>query len=266
MKLKMGNIDKLDTIFITLIIFMSFLPLIPLSGWQKYELAEGYSYTSELFYVKYNNPKFGNDKPHIFVKNHGIDTSLIELSDHESYIDGKNIYKDFSTTTRLINGALVINYSSINLKFTKIVRPEENYIKVIYEFPNNVTAELTFWRWYFRTIESFDRPIIRIIEPKDTLHFTFSDGSTLYHAYLGIIPTPKNITISGEEDCGLNRIVVIVNARIIKINVKLLSKEDISKVAIPQLWGSRYLYPIISISLSMVYIKAKKDIKRNFNE
>ncbi|MEM2634935.1 MAG: hypothetical protein QW372_05665 [Nitrososphaerales archaeon] len=258
--MNLKNIDKLDTIFITLIISISFLPLIPLSGWQRYGPAGEYSYTSELFYMRYNDPTFGNDKPHIFVKNHGIDTSLIELSDHESAIDGKNVYKNFSTITRLINGILIINYSSSDLKFIKRVQPDNDIIKINYEFPRDVIAELTFWRWYFRTIESFDRPITRIIEPKDTLHFTFSDGNCLYHAYLKITPTPKNITISGEENGGLNRIMVIIKAKMIQIDIKLLSKEDISKITIPQLWGSRYLYPIIGISLSIVYIKAKKSI------
>lgn len=248
-------------LFLAFLVAISFIPLLNATGWQAYPPAGSFAYESPSYYLRYNDPSFGNDKPIVFVKDQGRDISLIEVSDQESILGDRFIFGNFDTKTTLVDGILNIHYDSENLSFVKRIVPASDGVLIAYIFDENVELELTLWRWYFQSIESFDRPITRNLEPQNVTHFTIFDKGLLYEGELSFTPIPRNITISGEER--LNKITLSMEGQEITVKVKLNSVTSLNEVGRLDLSGSRILYPIIGVGLSIIYIAMKKASERS---
>ena len=245
---------NIDYLFIVFIILISFVPLMPLTGWQGYGPAGEYTYTGEKIMLRYNDPTFGNDKPHVFIKDRGRTISLIELSDHQSTINDKNLYYGFSTKTRVVNGELKIFYESKNFSFIKIVKPLKNSIQVMFLSNNTINLTVTLWRWYYATIESFDRPVTRYIEPKNVISFSLFEGGRVYDAELRITPAPSSVSISGEMYGGLNKIVLNLKGEEIIMEVAVLASGKEGGLILLDIRGSNYLYPVLATIASVSYL------------
>ena len=245
-----------DLLFLAFIITISFVPLLPLTGWQGYGPGGEYTYTAQSYFFRYNDSTFGNDKPKIFLRDQGNDISIIEVSDQGSFVDGRIIYSTFSTKTRLIDGLLTIHYDSKDLKFTKIVQPLDDGVQINYIFDKNTILEVSLWRWFFESIESFDRVVTRSLEPSEVIDFTIVERGTLYEGEIQFTTIPKNVTISGEG-LGLNKITVLLEGKELSFSVRVTTSTSFNPINNLNLNDSRFLYPLIGIGASLVYLRLR---------
>ena len=258
-------ISPWDLLFLAFVITISFIPLLPLTGWQGYGPGGEFTYTTQSYFFRYNDPTFGNDKPMFFLKDQGRDISIIEVSDQGSLVDGRVIYGNFSTKTRLVDGLLTIHYDSGDLKFTKIVQPLEDGVQVKYIFDNTTTLEVTLWRWFFDSIESFDRPVTRPLEPSEVINFTILDRGTIYEGEIQFTTIPTNVTISGES-FGLNKITVVLEGKELSIAVRVSTSTSFNPINNLNLNDSRFLYPLIGVAASLVYLRLRISYDRKLRE
>jgi len=254
-----------DFLFLAFVITISFVPLFPLFGWQGYGPGGEYTYTTESYFFRYNDPTFGNDKPKIFLRDQGKDISVMEVSDQGSSVDGKIIYGNFPTKTRLIDGVLTIHYDSTDLQFTKIVQPLDNGVQINYIFDKDTNLEVTLWRWFFDSIESFDRPVTRSLEPSELIDFTILERGTLYEGEIQFTTIPTNITISGER-LGLNKITVVLEGKELSFSVRVTTSTTFNSINNLNLNDSRFLYPLIGVAASLVYLRLKVSYERKLQE
>lgn len=238
---------------------------MPLAGWQGYGPGGEYSYTTQSYFLRYNDPSFGNDKPHVFLRDQGRDISLIEVSDQGSLVDGRVIYGNFSTKTRLVDGLLTIHYASNDLKFTKIVQPIEDGVRINYIFDNTTNLEVTIWRWFFNSIESFDRPVTRSLEPSETIDFTIRERGTLYEGEISFSIIPNNVTISGERS-GLNKLTVLMEGKELSFAVRINSSTSVNPISNINLNDSRFLYPVIGVGASLIYLRLKVSYEKKLRD
>ncbi|MBC7130562.1 hypothetical protein H5T51_05005 [Candidatus Bathyarchaeota archaeon] len=252
--------EMLDYLFVCFVIVVSFTPLLPFRGWQGYGPAGEFYYTGDVIQLRYNDPTFGNDKPHVFVSDAGRPVSLIEFSDHNSYVDDLNIYANFTVKTRLEEGVLKAFYASPGVSFVKIVEPGESHVAVTYVFSHNVTFLLTLWRWYFMSVGPFTMPVTRKLEPSSSINFSVAESGRIYSAQLLLEPLPENVTVSGVHD-GLNKISLSFKAEKVTVKVKLVSSHSSSVFFAVDVRESKILYPVIAVAASSVYLWLKRALK-----
>lgn len=262
MKLKL-----LDYLFAFFVISVSLTPILPLRGWQGYGPLGEFYYTGDLIQLRYNDPSLGNDKPHVFVADAGRPVSLIEFSDHNSYVNGANVYTNFTAKTRLDGVRLKAFYNSSFMSFVKTVEPRSHCVKVAYMFNQTAALSLTLWRWYFSSVGPFNMPITRSLKPDNVLNFSIAESGKVYSAQLSLSPRPENVTVSGVLGEGVNKIVLDFKAENVTVEVKLLNPQSLSIFFTIDVRESRYLYPIIAIALSSIYLWLKNAaVSRYFDE
>jgi hypothetical protein len=244
----------LDYIFTCLVILVSLIPLLPLRGWQGYDGLGGFYYTGNLVRLRYNDLSLGNDKPHVFIVDAGRPISLIEFSDDDSYVNGCNIYANFATRAKLEGGRLLVLYESAEMSFIKVVEPGEDYVKVTYASNQTMKLNLTLWRWYFSSVGPFSMPITKSLDPCRALNFSVAEGGKTYVAQASWEPMPEKITVSGVPGEGLNKVTLDFTAKEVTVEIKLLSPEGLSRLIVLDMRGSEYLYPIIAITMSSLYL------------
>jgi hypothetical protein len=244
----------LDYIFTCLVILVSLIPLLPLRGWQGYDTQGGFYYTGNLIQLRYNNPGLGKDKPHVFIVDAGRPISLIEFSDDNSYVNRCNIYANFTTRARLEDGKLQVIYKSAEMSFIKVVEPGEDYVKVTYASNHTMRLNLTLWRWYFSSVGPFSMPITRSLDPCRALNFSVAEGGKTYVAQASWEPVPEKITVSGVLGEGLNKVTLDFTAKEVTVEIKLLSPRGLSRLIVLDVRGSEYLYPVIAITVSSLYL------------
>jgi hypothetical protein len=226
-------------LFILYVIVISFTPLLPLYGWQGYGPAGEFYYTGERIHIRYNDPGFPNDKPHIFIADAGRTISLLEFSGHHSAVNGSNLYFDFSTKTRLLGDKLLVFYNSPSISFVQVVEPSNGNVRVKY------TCN--------------DRPVTRSLRPADKLVVKITEGGKTYKVLLVFSPTPKEVEISGEIPYGLNKITLRFIGREISINLVLHDvASDAGWIPLIDIRGGNHLYPVIAVVASMLYLMVYK--------
>lgn len=261
MKLKL-----LDYLFVCFVIAVSFTPLLPLRGWQGYGPAGEFYYTGDLIQLRYNDPSFGNDKPQVFISEAGRPVSLIEFSDHNSYVDGLNLYVNFTVKTRIEGGVLRAMYYSPSLSLIKTVKPLVDGVKVTYNFNRTASLYLTLWRWYFASVGPFNMPMTRSLEPSNSLNFSVAESGRIHHAQLVLEPKPVNMTVSGVLGSGLNKITLEFRADVVTVEVRVLNPQNLNMFFTLDLRESNYLYPIIAVAVSSFYLWLKRITMRCVNE
>jgi hypothetical protein len=253
------GINTLLYLFILYVIVISFTPLLPLYGWQGYGPAGEFYYTGERIHIRYNDPGFPNDKPHIFIADAGRTISLLEFSGHHSAVNGSNLYFDFSTKTRLLGDKLLVFYNSPSISFVQVVEPSKGNVRVKYTCNCTMELTLTLWRWYFSSIEDFDRPVTRSLKPADELVVKITEGGKTFKALLVFSPTPKEVEISGEIPHGLNKITLRFIGREISINLVLHdAASDAGWIPLIDIRGGNHLYPVTAVVASMLYLMVYK--------
>lgn len=248
------RLELIDYLFVCFVIFISFTPLLPLRGWQGYGPSGEFYYTGDLIQLRYNDPSFGNDKPHVFVTDVGRPVSFIEFSDHNSYLNGRNIYTNFTARTRLEGGKLWVFYKSPETSFVKIVEPGKDCVKVMYVSNQTMRLRLTLWHWYFSSVGPFSMPITRRLDPGEAINFSVAEGGKVYMAQILLDPMPENVTVSGVLGEGLNKIALDFTAKEVVVEVKLLNPPSLSQLLVLNIRESNYLYPIIAVAASSVYL------------
>jgi hypothetical protein len=247
----------LDYLFACFVISVSLTPLLPLRGWQGYGPSGEFYYTGDLIQLRYNDPSFGNDKPQVFIVDAGRPISLIEFSDHNSYVNGCNVYVNFTARTRLEDGKLRVLYRSAEMSFIKVVEPGRDYVKVTYASNQTMRLNLTLWRWYFSSIGPFSMPITRSLDSCRALNFSVAEGGRTYAAQISWKPTPQKIMVSGVIGGGLNKIALDFTAREVTVELKPLSPTGFSQLLVLDVRESKYLYPIIAVAASSLYLWLK---------
>ena len=251
-----------DILFVVLVVSLSFAPFICLSGWDGYapesQSNATYVYQNETWYIRYSDETIRTDKPRIFLLERwpvkGL-IDLVELSDHQSFVNGLNLYEDFESHGGLVGDELIVSYGSNhgNLHLTKSIRVTDEGVMVTYDSDQPIELRLTLWRWYFSAVDDCDYrgvPQPLKVETKDTLRFEFEDGGQTYRGILKLSDEPSNIEV-GRDLNGLNKILIDYVGSYLSIKIALESASRSSlKIANKDL-----LYPLISIVLGAVYLK-----------
>jgi len=246
-------VRALELLALLMLISFSFFPLLPLYGWQAYGPSGEYMYISKAYRLRYNDPNFGNDKPHIFAHISGRPVDLIELSDQESEVNGTRLWGGgLAYSTRLIDGVLYAFYSG-PVTFTKLVRPLSNGVEIAFVSNETLHLRLTLWRWYYSSIEGFSRPVSRNLTPSSSLFYTFTDGLGAFSGEIAMKPVPIGMGISGVPGQGLNKITL----EFISKNVTLFIAAPEAPLSAPLLdiRGSNYLYPLIALLGALLYLR-----------
>lgn len=245
--------------FVAYVVVISLAPLVPLSGWQGYGPAGEFSYTGSMVYLRYNDPTFGNDKPHLFVDLGGYRVSLLEFSDQGSKVAGLSLYQNFSVRTRVVDGVLTAYYSSPSgLRVTKYVEPLDDGVRVVYSAAGGPNMTITLWRWYFETIEGYGLPVSRSLGPRAVVVFTVVDKGWRVVGEVRVEPAPDDVLISGEPG-GLNKIALFFeSAGTVVVEARARGFEAVGGASTISLRGSKYLYPVIAASLSGLYLVLRR--------
>jgi len=251
-----------DILFVVLVVSLSFTPLICPRGWDGYapesQSNTTFVYQNETCYIRYSDETIRTDKPHIFLLEGWPIKSLvdlIELSDHQSFVNGLNLYEDFESHGKLVGEGLTVSYRSNHgsLRLTKSVRVMDEEVVVTYDSDQPIELRLTFWRWCFSAVDGYDYrglPQPLKIKPTDTLRFEFEDESQTYRGVLKFSSEPSNIEVGKDLD-GLNKILIDYVGSHLSIKIALESANRSSlKIANKDL-----LYPLISIIFGAVYLK-----------
>ena len=176
--------DWADFAFAALVIIVGFAPVLAASGWQGAGSAGDFTCSCRGYHVLFSDSTYGGDRPNVFTNYQGSQIDAVQVSDAQSSVQGLDLYSNFSMARHLSGGSLVVDYSSPGLNFTKVVSVGSGTVKVDYEFGRNVTAVLTFWRWYFASIGPFDRPVTRELPTNGTVPFSFFGAGALFNGSL----------------------------------------------------------------------------------
>ena len=145
------------------------------------------------------------------------------------------------------------------------MQPIDNGVQVNYIFDNTTNLEVTIWRWFFNSVESFDRPVTRSLEPSEVLDFTIRERGTVYEGELSFSIIPKNVTISGER-LGLNKITVLMEGKELSFAVRVNTATSFNPINAINLNDSRFLYPVIGVSASLIYIGLRLSMREKLED
>ena len=246
-----------DILFVALIISLSFAPLICARGWDG-RAPRTFVYQDETYYVKYSDEAVSTDKPHIFLLEGWPIKSLIdvvELSDHQSFVNGLNLYEDFESHGRLMDDGLTIVFSGSSTMLTKSITVTDEEVIVKYESDQPVELRLTLWRWYFSAVEGSDYRGMLLplkVEPKKTLNFEFIDGGQTYRGVVKLSDEPLNVEVC-RDSIGLNKIIIDYVGSHLSIGIALDETGRYSfKIA------KDLLYPLMSIFSGLAYLGVRR--------
>lgn len=254
------NLDArkvIDLAFVLFVFFLSLIPLFPWKGWDGY--APGtFIYQDEIYYVRYSDEKMGADKPHIFFLEGWpvrIRTDIIEFSDIHTRINSMNLYRDWESFGRLDDNGLKVKYSSNNMTHdvTKEVSSDSQGITVRYISNEPVEWTLTFWRWYFTSVDDRDfRGVVLPIKivPKKTLSFEFGVQGRNYQGYIDFSSEPTNIEV-WKDQRGLNKILVEFEGSDISVKVYLKG----SGTYVFNLADKDLLFPLLAGVFGLIYLR-----------
>jgi len=251
-----------DVLFVVLVVSLSFIPFICFRGWDGYAPeSQSYAtfvYQNETCYIRYSDETIGTDKPRIFLLEgwpvKGL-VDLVELNDHQSFVNGLNLYEDFESHGGLAGEGLAVFYMSNHgsLRLTKSIRVTDEGGMVTYESDQPMELRLTLWRGYFSAVDGSDyrgvtQPLK--IKPTDTLRFEFEEESRTYRGVLEFSDVPLNVEV-GRDLKGLNKILIEYIGSHLSIGIALESTSQSSlKIANKDLF-----YPLISIVFGAMYLK-----------
>jgi hypothetical protein len=247
-----------DILFILLVLSLSFAPFIPRNGWDGY--APGtFVYQDETYYMRYSDEKIGTDKPHLFllegwpVKSR---VDIIEFSDSQAFVNGTILYKNFESYGRLTQNGLIVYYSSnqSSLNITKTITITNEKVTVRYMSNQPVELKLTFWRWYFSSVDGsnfrgFLLPIT--IRPKATLEFEFDIGGRIYKGMLTFSSTPQNIEVWRDLK-DLNKILIDYIGSDFSVTLSLQE----SRPFVFNIVDGIVAFPLMAVVLGITYLKA----------
>jgi len=245
-----------DVLFVVLVISLSLTPFICRRGWDG-QAPGTFVYQDETYYVKYSDDTIRTDKPHIFILEGWPIKSLVdvvELSDHQSFVNGLNLYEDFESHERLMDNGLTVFYSGSPQLMKSITVTDEGVI-VRYESDQPIELRLTLWRWYFSSVEGNDyrgMPLPLKVEPKETLSFEFKDRGQIYGGVLRLSDKPLNIEVCRDLN-GLNKIIIHYVGSNLSIKMSLDNASQSLKIA-----NKNLPYPLISVFFGLVYLWVRR--------
>lgn len=234
---------------------LSLTPLIGPIGWDGY--APGtFVYQDHSYYMRYSDETIGNDKPHIFLVSGWpvrrlID--LVEVSDHDSYADGLNLYRNMSSRGRLIDGGLTITYNTMkDFIITKSISIVDDGVEIEYRADKPVKLNISLWRWYYAEIEGLihrgvSSPVE--VEPKKKIEFTFMDEGKKYVAKVEFSCEPTKVTL-WKDLTGFNKIVTEFQSSSLNLVLSL------QRVGNPNFnfFTKDLIYFLISGAMGLIYL------------
>jgi hypothetical protein len=246
-----------DILFVAHVVSLSLTPFICPRGWDG-RAPGNFTYQNETYYVKYSDDTIRTDKPHIFLLEGWPVKSpvdIIELSDHQSFVNGLNLYKDFESHGRLTDEGLTVFYGGSPF-LTKSITVTDEGVIVRYESDQPMELRLTLWRWYFSSVEGSDfrgvLPPLKV-EPKKTLSFEFKDGSRTYRGVVRLSDGPLNIEV-GRDSKGLNKIIIDYVGSHLSVRIALEGASQFSF----RIDNKGLLYPLISVVFGLVYLWVRR--------
>jgi hypothetical protein len=194
----------------------------------------------------------------VFAAYQGFQVDILEFSDYQSTVNGLNLHQNFTTRPSLSGQGLTVNYVSHALNFTKRIIIDGDVVNVDYTFDRGVTADFTFWRWYFTSIGPFDRPITRVVQDPGSLNFSVFGQGALFNASLNSNPPPVSARISGIEGAGLNKISLQFTGRSVDLSVVLRGIKPVAGAGVVEVASSNAAFPVIGVCMAAVYVGARK--------
>lgn len=252
------------------VILLSTLPLVndvlSNSGWVGYGWG-AYMFDDGVISVRFSEIQYGVDKPKIYVHPKPYYSlrpiDAVEISDHESFVDMLNIYRDAENmTVKIIDRrSIEYTYTYPNLTLRKVVTVlPNNSIVVRYETSKDVLFRVSIWRWYYARVAgiSFNdtRKTTEItLNNVTSIEFEFHDKE--YGAWIGQVSfnMPINARIC-MDDVGINKFIVETVSRELWFVITIYSNTSavISPVTaffktLLSVKGTRIVLPVIAIVL-----------------
>jgi hypothetical protein len=246
--------DLVDFAFAALVIAVGVTPILTVPGWQGYGPKGEFSCSCGPYYVRFSDSTHGGDKPHVYTTYQGFQVDVIEVSDEQSTINGLNIHSTFNTTRNLTGGGLLVEYTSPGVNFTKQVSVSDGVVYVDFKFTRDVTAVLTFWRWYYSSIGSFDRPVTRYIATNVSVPFTFFGQGAIFNATLSSFPSPVSAVISGVEGGGLNKMALEFQGRNVHLTIRVAAVKALAGAGVIEVASSNEAFPVLAVVVASGYL------------
>lgn len=253
--------DLADFAFAALVVVISVAPVVTIQGWGGYGPVGEFSCSCGHYYVRFSDPSYGGDRPHVFTDYQGFQVDVVQMSDAASTVDGLNLYSNFTTRPSLGGGTLSVDYISPTLNFTKQVSVADGAVDVDYSFGRNVTAVLTFWRWYYSSVGPYDLPTTRSIPAGDVAFSFFSQGA-VFNATLAPSPAPASAQISGIEGAGLNKVTLVFHGSRVDVSVRLTGVKALAGAGVLGVGSSDAAFPVIGVALAAAYLGARGYVGR----
>ena len=246
--------DVYDFAFAALLVIVGFAPLMTVTCWQGYGPHGEFSCTCGQYYVRFSDPTFGGDKPHVFAVYQGFQVDMIEASDKSSTVDGLNLYANFTTAPKVVGGTLDVAYTSPTLNFTKQVTIDGGTLHIDYTFSRNVTADLTFWRGYYATVDGYSQTTTADLNPTDSISFSFLGQAALFNATLTADPAPASAQIAGVEGAGLNKIALVFQGDRADVTITLTKVTPLAGAGVVEVASSNAAFPFIGVAAACLYL------------
>ena len=238
-------IKRAFALFSIYLIFISFLPLISdvmgAGRWNGYGWG-AYDFNNGVLDVRFSDLTYGGDKPKLSASPYPLMfqskyVDVIEVSDHESFINGNNMYYDFQvariiiTDEETITYIYVANVSGEGLIVSKTTSiPFQDAIVIVYSAPREVHFRISLWRWYYEsvnniTFESFGQASEKRLENAENATFTFFDREFgRFHAIV-FFSRPVNMTIC-RDDKGINKFIVEARSQNLTFTIHVYVAEN----------------------------------------
>lgn len=254
------------------IVLLSLMPLI--SDFQSRETWAGYGWGAYVFdngiiSVRFSEIQYGGDKPKIMV--YLVSSVLkpidfVEVSDHESYIGGFNIYHDCrNLSIKVIDKKTIeFTYEYSNLTLRKICSVPSSYtVNMTYIASTNTTFKISLWRWYYDSIENITFEDMGqnteiILRNLTSIVFTFHSSECKECGNIsGIVVFSKPVDIHiCRDSVGINKFVVETNSREFWFHIIIVNNNGIPQspltsffATILSIKGAHFVLPIVATSL-----------------
>ncbi|MGB9727809.1 MAG: hypothetical protein ACPLZF_05310, partial [Nitrososphaeria archaeon] len=192
----MKKIDLATLAIISFTIALSLLPIFqPKNVWTGYGSMGSHFYKNNVYEIHYAEAGNGVGKPQIYTLSSYDRIPLVEVSDIRSELNGERIYSNLTEKIRIEDNRLIASYN--NSMLTKTVEPNENGLNVYYRLEKASNLTLTFWRWYYSTVENvtvYDVSGTKLV-PSNTVHYTFTYNSVNCSGEIFFNPVPDEIVV-----------------------------------------------------------------------
>lgn len=252
--------DRIDFLFAALVIVVGFAPLVTPYGWQGAGLTGDFACNCGQYHIAFSDLTYGGDRPNINTNYRGSSVEVVQVSDAVSTVDGLDLYSNFSMTRQLSGDNLVVDYYSPRLNFTKTVSEGNGTIFVDYQFGRNVTATLTFWRWYFTAVGPVSLPVDQAIPDNGTVPFTFFGAGGYFNATISSLPVPVSAYVFGVQGHGLNKLALTFTGDQIDIRITAASPNPPFVLGGAEIASTNYEYPLIGVLMASVYLAARSRV------